>query len=185
MQNLGRRSNQVRGFVDFPISDPRYKNTGEGGMFVILVVVPHHAEGNPLEDWDTFYARMKTEEWKVCSGGSISVNYDESLIGDDKVDCKAGVAFPFAHPAEDFHFPSFKERTTEAGEINYDAYVSREYLSAILLGSTGWSGWNIEKEENFLCTFEDLTEDGKALYKLIEKLYEGKGTLHLQTWLDT
>lgn len=184
MGEVGRRSTQVRGFVDFPINDPRYRNSGEGGMFVRLVVVPHFSESVPGEDWEVFYRRMKHEEWMVCSGGMCHILWDEELLGDDRTpDPPRGVLVE-NFPAEEKHFPGFKERSSrEPGDLM--PYLSREYLCALTLGSTGWSGWDEEKGEHFRCRLENLTPAGKELYELLTKLYAKRGTLYLQTWLDT
>lgn len=149
-----RRSNQVRGFVDFPINDPAYKNSNEGGMFVRLVV------DDPNND-----------PWTICCGGYCGFDYDEEYMGDD-----------LGNP-EVYHFPSLHDAANLPQEFNH--YGSVAYLCVINLGSTGWSGWNEEKGEHFLCRYENLTAEGKELYDMIKKLYEGKGTLYLQTWLDT
>jgi hypothetical protein len=65
-----------------------------------------------------------------------------------------------------------------------DRYISRPYLAAIVLGTTGWSGWHTSEERYWSCTFEDLTPEGKALYRMLAQLYPGC-TLHLLTYLDT
>lgn len=149
-----RRSKQVCGFVDFPIDDPAYKNSGEGGMFVRLVV----------DDPDN-------DPWVVCCGGYCSFDYDENYTGDDR------------ESTESYHFPSLNDPESSWEDRNH--YRSVAYLCVVNLGSTGWSGWNEEKGEYFLCRYENLTAEGKELYNMIKKLYEGKGTLYLQTWLDT
>lgn len=159
-----RRSKQVRGFVDFPINDPAYKNSNEGGMFVRLVV------DDPNND-----------PWGVCCGGYCSFDYDEEYMGDD-----------LGNP-EAYHFPRMAETLPHSysSAAGWDKpweqtdFGSVAYLCVINLGSTGWSGWNEEKGEHFLCRYENLTAEGKELYNMIKKLYEGKGTLYLQTWLDT
>ena len=63
---MERRSNVVRGHVEFPVDDPSYENTMEGGMFVRLVV---------LDDED--------DTDLVCCGGANYVDDDETLIGDN------------------------------------------------------------------------------------------------------
>lgn len=56
-------------------------------------------------------------------------------------------------------------------------------LANLTLASTGWSGYS-DKKGLWKCTFKDLNEDGKALYKSLKKLYP-KCKFHLITWLDT
>src|SRR3990172_11790575 len=62
----GRRTKQVKGCVDFPVNSKEFISSGEGGMFVQLVVLPHsHAD-------------------HVCCGGaSTSIVMTESFLGDD------------------------------------------------------------------------------------------------------
>ena len=54
------------GLVNFPTWDPRFKHTGEGGMFVRLVVLPN-----------------RDADFMVCSGGEIRFFADGVLVGDD------------------------------------------------------------------------------------------------------
>ena len=159
-----RRSKAVRGFVDFPINDPSYENSNEGGMFVRLVV------DDSSED-----------PWIVCCGGYCGFDYDEEYMGDDLGN------------QQDHHFPNLADTLprTHSPSEGWDKpwekvdFGSVAYLAVINLGSTGWSGMKKDTGEPFLCRYENLTAEGKELYDLIKKLYEGKGTLYLQTWLDT
>lgn len=162
---MNRRKLVQHGFVNFPMH--LMPSSGEGGMFVRLVVV-----------------EKEFDSWRQCAGGQISFQFDESLIGDDKnpqhrVDysqLKSHEEFKKADKKSwehvRFHFPQINEY----GE-QYQ-YNSIGYLAVINLGSTGWSN------ADWLCKFEDLTDDGKILYRSIEKLYDGCD-LYLQTWLDT
>jgi hypothetical protein len=63
-------------------------------------------------------------------------------------------------------------------------YVSKEFVSAITLGTTGWTGWDIANRKYWHCTYDSLTEKGKNLYNTIKDLYPGH-TVRLMTWLDT
>jgi len=57
-------------------------------------------------------------------------------------------------------------------------------LAALVLGTTGWSGWHEADGRYWECRFDDLSAEGKALYRQIEALYPGC-ELHLLTFLDT
>lgn len=164
MNTTGRRSNQVRGWVDFPINSPEYENSGEGGMFVRLVVVPHFYE-NKNEDFDKYLEKKYQEEWMVCCGGAVVVIYDESFLGDDvNPDQAEENRWVEPAPAEFFHFPRFDDRKIPAEERQtqwLDPYTSIGYLCAMTIGSTGRSGWNEKEGCSWRCTFEDLTEEGK------------------------
>lgn len=190
-----RRSTETAGFVNWPISNAAYRCTGEGGMLVRLVVAD-----------DAEYDR----KWAPCCGGEQAFLMDESFLGDDvhpdgpglpdnwggltQDQVKAALVANQVTPANAYHFPADAEYTaaglTGAGSapnptsgLNLERYLSRAYLAALTLGATGWSGHS-EVNGYFRCTFDDLTAEGKALYRLLEQLYPGC-RLFLQTWLDT
>ena len=202
--SYARRSKEVRGFVNFPVDDPAYTNTGEGGMFVRLVVAPIDVPERPEdEELGDYMERARAVDWMVCCGGHQFVLYDESFIGDDvhpepppwpasfeglsREEIEAILHQDQNPPAEKFHFPWLEDRNkpAEEGKFREDPYASGAYLCIITLGSTGWSGWNETTKETWKCTYEDLTEQGKMLYNLIQHLYGDKGKIYLQTWLDT
>lgn len=181
-QRSRRRTNAVSGFVNFPVNNPDLPSDRQGGMFVRLVVHDTKREAN-------FY-----DKWACCCGGTQSFIYDECYIGDDhsilgveetkkleKLEKEDPLEFGYMLQTfetdfrnEGFHFPWFhlsEEETT-------NKHASREYLCILTIGSTGWS--NVD----WTCTYEDLTEKGKMLYKLLQELYPGCD-LYLQTWLDT
>ncbi len=165
---MNRRSNEVKGWVNFPVEDPRYQNSMEGGMLVRLVV-------------EEFYE----SDFRVCIGGLVHVLMDESYIRDDNREPPKPHANPYQEQSENteyirHHFP-LHERLNEP---SFDGFVSRPYLAAILLGTTGWSGWNISEEKYWHATYDDLAVEGKAFYKSIQSLYPGH-PIRLQTWLDT
>lgn len=72
---MKRGQKEQRGFVHFPIDNPRYSNTGEGGMFVRLVVIPVEEDRFP-DNPDKY--------WMLCCGGTQSIQRDECFIGDDQ-----------------------------------------------------------------------------------------------------
>lgn len=176
---MNRRSNDKNGWVNFPVDDPSWYNTKEGGIFVKLVV---------CDD------REYDERFGLCSGVYVYDHYSETLIYDDKRplpknDFKRSDFYneqdfltaiendcTDLQKWEEYHYPGINHRTEPQ-------YISRTYLAVIIMGSTGWSGY---KDNNGLwqCTYDDLTEDGKQLYNSIEKLYPNC-TLHLLTFLDT
>ena len=182
-----RRTDAKNGYVDFPVNRPGFHNTGEGGIFVRLVVV---------DTADDIY-----DEWVLCCGGYQKFSYDECLMGDDvhKRDSWTRDGH-IKSPTEDFHFPHMREeydptpfeledpqRTTEAVNSWNDYYKwrSRRYLAVLTIGSTGWSIYDDQADEYWLCTYSDLTTEGQALYDSLQQLYAPNGKLFLQTWLDT
>jgi hypothetical protein len=176
---MNRRSNIVKGMVNFPINNKDFDNTQEGGMFIRLVVEPR-------------------KDSIVCSGGLTSVLHDETYLGDDnrELDFKAlseeeqsklnpeqlNQYLQTEQEARDryveYTFPNLKENNFEL------QYHSRPYLAVVIMGSTGWSGFSYETGEYFRCRYENLSDEGKSLYQKIKDLYPGE-KLTLQTWLNT
>src|SRR3989304_8695323 len=64
--SYGRRTKQVKGYVDFPVNSKEYISSGEGGMFVQLIVLP-----------------SSHSDHVCCGGASTSIVMTESFIGDD------------------------------------------------------------------------------------------------------
>lgn len=161
-----RRTNAVAGFVNWPLDRP---SSGEGGMFVRLVVIDTRADA----DWGT--------KWVPCCGGYQSFLMDETFMGDDAFD--RDYPSEGADPArwterdeafaacERRHFPHLKED----GPYQYH---SREYLAVVTLGATGWS------RSDWVCRYDDLTDRGRDLYNQIKSLYAG-AEIRLLTFLDT
>jgi hypothetical protein len=160
---MQRRTTKMSGCVNFPVHLP---NSKEGGMFVKLVVCDNR-EGD--------------SRFEQCCGAYVCDTFAESLVGDDR--CPLPAHGPF-ESMEDIdndskRFEKWRARHYPNLEIKgvLDRYQSRDYLAAIVMGSTGWSG-------DWTCTLADLTEAGKDLYSKIAALYPGCD-LHLLTFLDT
>lgn len=174
---MKRRSTEVSGCVNFPVNEPAWSNSNEGGMVVKLVVTDDR-------DFDV--------QWGKCCGAATYDVLTEVLLGDDKRP-PPGKKGSYETTAdllneqtafgewESYHFPHLHAVDKDLGS---DRYLSREYLATLVLGSTGWSGWSEETKDYWTCTFEDLTEEGKAAYRQLESLYPGC-ELHLLTYLDT
>jgi hypothetical protein len=172
---MNRRSRDVKGLVNFPID--QLPSSGEGGMYVLLVAM------DPTE-----------RNLPVSCGGYVYHVFDETFMGSDR---KQRAEFPPFEEGlsreetlsrwrgyeqankdlESFYYPSIHAPDNK-DYSSYERYLSTGYLAAINMGSTGWSSGD------WLCSYEDLTEEGKVLYNLVAKIYPGS-ELHLQTWLDT
>jgi hypothetical protein len=168
-------------------------------MFVRLVVVEN---------------RDRKNGWRVCTGGSCYVKFDESFQGDDvhgsnyekdptkeeiekwtPEQAKAYIDKSQTRPYEKFHFPLID--VTNRKGLNWNSephdervladrkYNSIPYLAIINMGSTGWSGFDSEKEDYWICSYKDLTDEGKSLYNTVKKLYGKFADVYLTTWLDT
>jgi len=149
---------KISGWVNFPVNDPDWENTGDGGMLVKLVVCDDR--------------KLDEQQFRMCFGAHVVDIMGLYLVGDDH-------APEFSSSVEEYHFPSLNDRMANG----LHRFVSREYLANIILGATSWSGWNESEDRYWACKFDDLTEEGKALYKQIEALYPGC-KLHLLTFLD-
>lgn len=174
---MRRRSLEMSGCVNFPVSDPLWNNSGEGGMVVKLVVVNN-------TDFDA------PDNFEVCCGAHVFDVYSEPLIGDDarkrpevlgEYDSAESVmAEQLAFREwEAYHYPHLHDEPFSRGNE-----LSRPYLAVVVLGSTGWSGWSDELGRSWSCTYQDLSDDGKRLYEMMRSLYPGCA-LHLLTFIDT
>lgn len=181
-----RKSNDQNGFVNFPTQDESYRDSKQGGMFVMLTVCE------------------KDKAWPTCIINHVSVWMDESFVGDDVSPPNQYWEVPVSHeefeewnkpeswarrlPAENFHFPYLRMKKHPQMSRQFGKaykYISIEYLAAIVIGTTGWSGWNEEKKEYWKCSYDDLNPAGQDLYQSIEELYGPDCQIYLQTWLDT
>jgi hypothetical protein len=174
---MQRRTKEISGCVNFPVNDPSWENSKEGGMVVKLVV----ADNREFDD-----------QFGMCCGAQVFDVLTELLLGDDKCpppekpenyDTAAAVLeYEQARIVwESNYFPHLNSPDKDLGGARY---LSRDYLAVAVLGTTGWSGWADLEGRYWTCTFEDLTDEGKTLYRQMEKLYPGC-ELHLLTYLDT
>lgn len=167
---MERRSTKQNGMVNFPT---HLKNTNEGGTFVRLGVrEKEETEFNDL--------------WMVCSGGHNPFFMDETYQGNDK-----SGSFDIGD-FEDWNeryikfeqeiFPYYKNCRIPNPTF-YDEYVSPGWLSVTTIGSTGWTGMR-EDGSDWVCTYDDLTEDGKHFYDILKKTYPNCEIL-LMTFIET
>ena len=173
---MKRRTNEQRGFVNFPTNR---KNTNEGGTFVRLGV--RDKIRNKFDD-----------DWMLCCGGQNQFMMDESYIGDDingsfEFDYeKMSIIDDYNNAQNKFyntHFPKKKKKEDE--QLSWvDEHVSPRWLSMSTIGSTGWTG-NNEDGTDWICTYDDLTEEGKVLYNTFKKLYGDNCEVILMTFIDT
>lgn len=173
---MNRRSREIAGWVKFPVNDNEWTHSNEGGMIVKLVVC------EPRGEHDKF---------TICCGAYVRDILSESFIADDRRPRPKNMVdeesienidkyYNSQQEWEAYHFPFHNDDTMDG----VDKFLSIEYLAVVVMGNTGWSGYNETIGEYWQCGFDDLTEDGKLLYKQFEKLYPGC-ELHLLTFLDT
>jgi len=173
--NVSRRRNAdaVVGFVNFPTDT--IKSSGEGGCFVRLVVI------------DTKGDNKYMNRWIPCCGGYSNFFMNECFLGDDLTirhypddddDQSAwGIRARKLSECTSKYLPDLKE-SFDITSDSYMQYVSRSFLCVMNIGATGWSS------SEWVCTFDDLTADGKVLVESLRKLYDGC-EIRLLTFLDT
>jgi hypothetical protein len=168
----------AEGFVNFPFNSLEFNEGGGMGLYVKLVVL------DMVEGTDTSLA--------MCCGASVFDFRQGPMTGDDQRPVPADKDLAGMTPEEivadmdadvrvynewvQFHFPMYASGETLEN-------VSRHYRASILMGSTGWCGYSTKKG-NWVARFDDLTDEGKDLYRMMGKLNPGCA-IHLLTFLDT
>ena len=193
---------ETSGFVNFPTRDQRYRQTGEGGLFVQLVALP-----------------MTRQDFMVCDGGSFQCLAEPALlVGDDvtvipppppQPDQPVGglsglrrraLGLFGSNRGEDDAMSAYRERVQDLRDRLPRYYypgrakvydippekkpLSIDYYAILTLGSTGWVGYDDQHAAYWNCSYKDLTEDGRAIYDALTLLYGDAAQLVLQTWLD-
>lgn len=148
---------QYNRLINFPIDDPRWKNTGEDGLIVKLVVCHNN--------YDYYNNAYVTDTCHL------------SLIGDDRRPMPLMMASD-RRTWEEFHYPNINNEKSKY------QFLSRPYLATIMLGATTWTGWSETEMRYWTCTYEDLSSEGRTLYHQIQALFP-ECDLHLLTFLDT
>jgi len=150
------------GFVDFPVNNPAYEDTKEGGMIVRLVV-------------------LQNRKWATCSDSEFITLCGNAFSGDDVI--------PNALQARKYYFPNGDTSASNRyGTIFPVEHLiiewSKPMLCSITVGTTTWCGLNNKSEKYWKCIKNDLTKRGLALYNLLQRLYP-KCKVRIQTWIDT
>ena len=173
----------TKGLVNFPTDSPDFKDSGEGGLYVKLVITV-----------DQDYSGSSQFMCCVDGGGTYTL-YDNVFVGDDfnhpvesgperEIQTIDDILADKGPVAQQFHFPNFHKKDDEV-EFWLKKYLSMEYMAVVMMGSTSWSGWSEEVGHYWRATYADLTDDGKALYDSLRGLYGPNAVPFLQTWLDT
>lgn len=173
---MNRRTTIKKGFINFPMHLP---NTNEGGTFVRLGV----REKNETQFDDL---------WMVCSGGYNAFFMDESYIGNDidgSFEIEDYSDLSWIEKELEFErkiFPMYKMEDSKNDEYHgkMGEYLSNHWLCMMTIGSTGWTGRN-EQDKEWICTYNDLTDEGKTLYDSMRNLYGDNCEILLLTFIDT
>jgi hypothetical protein len=164
---MGRTDQQV-GCINWP-DFATHRDTGEGGLFVYLVVPTQEGEAprdysDPME--------------KCCIGTWPTLNMPDVVLskGADK----------YWH--RDRYWQTWNkidgDMVPRQAVYEYaDSMQSVHFLAVVLLGSTGMSWVNDNTEEYFIAQYDNLTDEGKALYKSLASLYSRSPII--LTFLDT
>jgi len=163
---MNRRENIESGMVNFPMHLP---SSREGGMFVRLFVMD------------------KDPGIGECCGTEDQYMFEECFIGSDitiaaQREANKKIDKLWAYSALDPWNAEVKLRQEAKKEVSFIDYAGREsshpLVANILMGSTGWSN------SDFVCTYDDLTPDGKVVYNTMKLVYPGH-KIALMTFLDT
>ncbi len=194
---MNRRELIQSGMVNFPMSAET--NTHEGGMYVRLYVmdtddgIGECCGTNIFEEFQgVFVGSDITKAAQIAAEAVISERWfveDASIEAKPYADRSVEELAEMSKAYEDL----FEMEKTLLRDANRDVvhtcdehgYLTSHALVAnILMGSTGWSGSNKPGETYFICEYQDLTSDGKAVYDMMQKAYP-TCKLALMTRLDT
>lgn len=88
---MQRRSNATFGYVNFPIDQPPYKNTKEGGLIVKMVVLPY----DPIITNDP-----QEQPWDICCGVGVHDLLQESLVADSAIRPIYSYSYKTSNPSQ-------------------------------------------------------------------------------------
>lgn len=157
---MKRKTKAVSGWVNFPVDSELWRDTEEGGISVKLVVTDNQESNH---------------QHGLCFGSSVTDILATKLVGEVRT-LEINIS---VKEAEEYHFP-FLDRDN----VGVEQIMSRDYMAVIVIGSTGWSGFSDETGRYWNCSFSDLTDDGKAFYGQLQRLYPNC-QVHFLTFLDT
>ena len=195
---MNRRKLIQSGMVNFPMSAET--NTHEGGMYVRLYVmdtddgIGECCGTNTFEEFqDVFVGADITKAAQIAAEAVVReqwfVEDDPSIENKPYADRSVEELAEMSKSYEDL----FEMEKTLLRDANRDVVracdehgyqTSHALVANILMGSTGWSGSNKTGEIYFICEYQDLTSDGKAVYDMMQKAYP-TCKLALMTFLDT
>ena len=194
---MNRRKLIQSGMVNFPMSAET--NTHEGGMYVRLYVmdtddgIGECCGTNTFEEFqDVFVGADITKAAQIAAEAVISeqwfVEDDQSIENKPYAECSVEESAEMNNVFEDrFKMEETLSRDAKHAACTFDEdgyQTSHALVANILMGSTGWSGSNKTGEIYFICEYQDLTSDGKAVYDMMQKAYP-TCKLALMTFLDT
>ncbi len=158
------RTNSVTGFVDWPTADGRWKDSGEGGMWVYAFWL---TKTDPLHElqWPDPFIACHGVESTVCLPLPDSIVSD----GSDRVYFRDYDLLP-------------NRGTDPEGWAMGLMDAGHAVLAAVCLGSTG-NTWADPDGQYWQCRVDDLSSRGRALLVALNALYDREPVL--VTYLDT
>ena len=172
------------GCIRWPRPEEKYKDTGEGGMWVYAVVPTHKKDWfeKCCVDYPTF---------NLPNAGPLSNSKSEGWVDLKTGEQKWPLRWKWWPGEREWDKQSeawseWKYTKNEQGkEPRKDEWLtrSRSLLAAVCLGSTNASWWREDNKGYFVCERKHLTLDGRMLVRALERLYKRKVTL--LTFLDT
>ena len=195
---MNRRELIQSGMVNFPMSAET--NTHEGGMYVRLYVmdtddgIGECCGTNTFEEFqDVFVGADITKAAQIAAEAVVReqwfVEDDPSIENKPYADRSVEELAEMNKVFEDrFKMEETLSRDAKRAVVRtcdeHGYQTSHALVANILMGSTGWSGSNKAGEIYFICEYQDLTSDGKAVYDMMQKAYP-TCKLALMTFLDT
>ena len=159
------RTDSVSGFVDWPTAGERWRDSGEGGMWVYAFWLAKTHPPDPEFRWPDPFIACHGVETTVC------LPLPDSTVSD-------GVEQVYFRDTEDL--PGRAEDPEGYTIAVMDA--GHQVLAAVCLGSTG-NSWVDGQGNYFQCRTETLNSRGRALIIALNALYDREPVL--VTYLDT
>ena len=98
---MNRREPVSKGYVNFPINDPSYTHTAEGGILVKLYVIN--------DKWDD------PDSFEICCGVVVTDALTESMIGSDRI-TPPTISRQSSHSSP-VHMPILQYNSTSVNDI--------------------------------------------------------------------
>jgi hypothetical protein len=162
----------VASLVNFPELSSAWVNTSDLSLTVKLLVAPTSVVTSQI-DW-------VQEAWHNCPVGDDQSPYPECpyLAETASIDEVARSISESERRREEWLLQHYNLVTRDGKDRLY----SPATLATLYFGGTSWTGYCRERDVYWACTFEDLTEAGKALYQAVSTAYP-EAKLHLRTFL--
>jgi hypothetical protein len=183
------RTNETFGYVNFPVTDPSYTNTKEGGMVVKLVVM---CKPRGSKKWEIVLSPevRDVRQLELVADDMLHIpnvkDYGDDTLTPEQYFNVMKQQYEFL---DSVHYPHSVDmekqyKTKKNRGFSVENFVSIPYKAVVIIGYTGWSGLNKKTDDYWKCTFNDLTDKGKELYNSLKALYK-EHELRLLTFLDT